>query len=281
MTLHPAFRLLASSLVLMATLAACGKSQAPAESTAAPAAAPAAQQAPAAATAAAPAADAGAQQPAATAISPADAPPPQGPAPVAGRDYVEIPNGAAFAPEAGKIEVAEVFGYTCPHCAQFEPLFEGWRRRQPSDVKITLIAAPFGGYWLPYAKAYYAAETLGLVEKTHMAMFRAIHIERSLPVQPLPSDQQLGAFYARFGADPSQFASTMASFAVDAKMKRAMQFMQRSGVDSTPTLVIAGKYRVGVNEAVTTHEEMLRVAEHLIARERAAMGGAAAGASGG
>ena len=55
----------------------------------------------------------------------------------------------------------------------------------------------------------------------------------------------------------------MASFATDAKLKRAQQWIQRAGVESTPTLVVNGKYRViGGN----SHDESLRIAEHLIAR---------------
>ena len=58
----------------------------------------------------------------------------------------------------------------------------------------------------------------------------------------------------------------MTSFAIDAKLKRAQQFLQRSGVDSTPTLVVNGKYRV----IGKTFEDSLRIADHLVAQERAA-----------
>jgi thiol:disulfide interchange protein DsbA len=204
---------------------------------------------------------------------PAEAAPLQGPAPVAGKDYVEIAGGTPLQPAPGKIEVAEVFGYTCPHCASFEPLLQAWKARQPADVNVVPVAAPFGGYWIPYAKAYYAAQALGLAEKTHQAMFNAIHVERTLPVQPLPTREQIAAFYAKHGADAAQFASTMDSFAVNAQLKRAEQFLQRSGVDATPTLVVAGKYRV-TGQGL---EDNLRIAEHLIARER--QGAAAAPAA--
>ncbi|MBW3551093.1 MAG: thiol:disulfide interchange protein DsbA/DsbL [Proteobacteria bacterium] len=204
----------------------------------------------------------------AAAVEPGPIVPPTGPAPVAGTDYVVIAGGQPFAPGSGKIEVVEVFGYTCPACARFEPLLDAWKARQPADVQVVPVAAPFGGYWEPYAKAYYAADTLGLVDETHDAMFRAIHVERSLPVQPVPSSEQLAAFYAQHGADAERFADTMSSFAVNAKMKRASQFLTRSGVDSTPTLVVNGQYRITGN----SFEEHLRIAEHLIARERAANG---------
>lgn len=188
-----------------------------------------------------------------------------GPAPVAGTDYVEIEGGQPYAPVAGKIEVVEVFGYTCPACAHFEPLVAAWKARQPADVKFVPVAAPFGGFWMPYAKAFYTAESLGLVGKTHAAMFRALHEEASLP-KSKPSVDEIAAFYAGHGADAQRFASVFSSAAIEARMEQADQFIRRSGVDHTPTLVINGKYRV----TAATPEDSLRITEHLIARERAA-----------
>src|SRR5690606_40335280 len=69
---------------------------------------------------------------------------PSGPAPVAGVDYQVIENGQPFQPVAGKIEVAEVFGYTCPHCANFDPILEAWAKRQPADVNLVLVPGAFG-----------------------------------------------------------------------------------------------------------------------------------------
>ena len=67
--------------------------------------------------------------------------------------------------------------------------------------------------------------------------------------------------------DAGDFAATMQSFGTDAKLKRAAQFIQRSGVDGTPTLIVDGKYRVtGGN----TYAEMLQITDQLIQKERAA-----------
>ncbi|AXK70834.1 thiol:disulfide interchange protein DsbA/DsbL [Lysobacter sp. TY2-98] len=184
-----------------------------------------------------------------------------------GRDYVVIKDGAPFEPEAGKIEVAEAFGYICPHCAHFEPLLEAWRAKQPADVKFVAVPAPFGGWWMPYAKAYYAAEELGLVDKTHAAVFNAIHVEHTLPGEPnIATDQQIASFYARYGADAADFAKRMESAPVTEKLKRAGSWLERAGVDGTPTLVVDGKYRV----TGASPEDTLRIAEALVARERTA-----------
>ncbi len=191
--------------------------------------------------------------------------PPSGPVPVAGKDYVEIAGGQAFAPVAGKVEVAEVFGYTCPHCAQFQPLIDGWKARQPADVNVISVPAAFGGYWVTYARAFFAAETLGVQEKSHDAMFNALHVARSLNLQSTPED--IGKFYAQYGVDAKTFASTMQSFAVETKLNRAKQFAVRSKVEGTPSLVVNGKYLVSVDER--GYEAMFNTVEHLVARERA------------
>ena len=190
--------------------------------------------------------------------------PPTGPAPVAGIDYEVIADGAPFAPTPGKIEVVEAFGYTCIHCARFEPRLRAWRAKLPADVQFTAVAAPFGGYWIPYAKAFYAAQSLGLVDRTHGAMFRALHDDGSLPISQ-PTAQEIAGFYAGHGADPQQFIDAMASDAVAAQLQRARAFLLRSGVDATPTLIVNGKYRVLGSPA-----DALRTVDYLIARERAA-----------
>jgi len=190
---------------------------------------------------------------------------PKGPAPVAGVDYVLIEGGQPYAPAKGKIEVVELFGYTCPHCARFEPMLSAWKARQPADVKLLPLAAPMGEQWIPYARAYFAAQSMGLAGKTHAAMFRALHVDGTLP-SSRPTPEEIAGFYARYGANTQRFVAAMASPAVDAQLKQAREFMIRSGVEGTPTIVVNGRYRViGSN-----HEDMLRITDHLVARERAA-----------
>ena len=258
-------------LLLLPVLSACnaGNDAAVAPAVEAPAPATTAQTtAPAAATAeAAPSASA------ATAAPDVPPSPPSGPAPVAGSDYTVIDNGQPYAPLNGQVEVVEVFGYTCGGCAQFEPVVAAWKARQPADVRFTPVPAAFGGYWVPYARAYFAAEILGLQEKTHQAMFNAVHVQRSLPVQGV-TPEQFGQFYAQHGGDAKAFVDTYNSFGIEARLNRAKQFVMRSDVQSTPTLVVNGKYSVQVSQD-GGYEKMLNTVDHLVAQERArAPGGA-------
>ena len=190
--------------------------------------------------------------------------------PQAGRDYVEIPGGQAWAARPGRIEVAELFGYTCPHCAHFEPLLAQWKQRQGKDVDLALVPAVYGGAWDVWARAFFAASDLGLLPRSHEAVFAAIHRDGRLPRNP--SAQELGTFFSSYGVDGDRFRAAMADPKVDARMDRAREFAIASGAEGTPTLVVNGRYRV----TAASLEDALRVTDWLVARERGRAGAKAA-----
>ena len=216
-----------------------------------------------------------AQEGATPAPEPTPAPPPaaptalQGPAPVEGEDYITIAGGVPFSPVDGKVEVVEVFGYVCPACFRFQPSLASWKSRLPADVNFIYVPAMFGGTWDDYARAFYTAQTLGVLEKTHEPVYRAIHIDGKLKGERgRDSVEDIAGFYATQGVDANQFTATMKSFGVNAQTARAKQFAQRSKISGTPSLIVAGKYLVKGK----TYDDMLRIADHLVARERAAQG---------
>ena len=248
-------------LVLIPLLAACNAQS----DTSAAATAPVVAEPAAAPVEATPEGSTPADASAATGTAPVVAGAPTGPAPVAGTDYVELANGQPYAPLNGQVEVVEVFGYTCPHCAQFEPLITAWKRKQPADVRVTPVPAAFGGYWETYARAFFAAETLGVLEKSHEQMFNAIHVARQLGLDATP--EQIGKFYEQYGVDAKTFANTMRSFGVETKLNRAKQFATRSQIEGTPSIGVNGKYLVNVDQR--GYEHMLNTVEHLAAQARA------------
>jgi len=182
---------------------------------------------------------------------------------VEGTDYVLIDNGQPYAPLAGKIEVVEVFGYWCPHCAEFQPQLSAWKRTLPADVRFTYVPAVFTA-GDNFARAYFAAEHYGILARTHDAMFPAIHVEGLLPLNA--SVPELAAYYATQGLDPAKAQAYMDSPEVEAKLEHARQFALHSGVEGTPTLIINGRYRI----TAATHADGLRIAGQLIDQLRAA-----------
>ncbi len=180
-----------------------------------------------------------------------------------GSEYVKLPAPYQRYSAAGKVEVVEVFSYGCIHCAHFAPLAEKLRKELPPGVEFKLLPAPFSAEWLPFARAYYAARQLGVVDRTHLQLFTAKFDQH----YPINSMNELADFYAREGVDRAKFMSIATSPEVTAKMKSDLALIQKWQVDGTPTLVVDGKYRVA---AVHTQEEMAAVALWLAKRELSA-----------
>ena len=170
-----------------------------------------------------------------------------------------------YAPQAGKIEVVEVFGYTCGHCARFETTLHPWTQRLPADVVFTPVPAAFGGFWDPWARAYFAAHQLGVSRASHQAVFDAIHVKRSLPASGI-TPAALGNFYQAYGVTPATFEAALRGDKTQQEMTRARQYAMDAQVAGTPTLIVNGKYKVLGN----SFEQMLSNADALIARERQA-----------
>lgn len=188
-----------------------------------------------------------------------------------GVHYQTIENAPAARP--GQVEVVEAFSYMCTHCATFEPYVQSWEKRQPEAVKFVRYPVVFGrGTWELYARAYNTADVMGVADKAHAALMDKIWKER----QVLKSMEELADFYASFGVNPDEFVATSKSFAVDAKMRREQQFLMNSGVNSTPNIVVNGKYLVQGNAAVANYDQLLAVVDFLVAEELAKAGPASA-----
>ncbi|HEY4529541.1 MAG TPA: thiol:disulfide interchange protein DsbA/DsbL [Luteimonas sp.] len=185
---------------------------------------------------------------------------------VEGRDYVTIPDGRPLAAEPGKVEVVEVFAYWCHVCNDFEPHVAKWKRTLPADVAFRYLP---GAFTLndAAARAYFAAESLGALAKTHEPTFRAIHVEQSLPARGASLDEY-ATLYAGLGLDRAQVLAAMRSPATDARMEQARNFIGAAGVEGTPTVIVNGRYRV----IGRSFGDLLRITDLLVARERAAAG---------
>lgn len=191
----------------------------------------------------------------------------QSQAPVAGKDYIEIPNSTGpLEPADGKVVVEEMFNYICPACNAFEPMFSAWTENLPSYVKLDHIPAAFREDFIQYARAYYAAQIFNVAEQSHLAVYNAIHRTHTLPAEgDKPDLERIAQFYTDYGVDAKEFLAAMQSFGVEVKIRRATEHMQKSRVPSTPSIVINGRYLVRGN----SYQDMLRIASYLIEKEHA------------
>lgn len=183
---------------------------------------------------------------------------------VEGRDYVAIDNGAPHATARGRIEVAEVFSYRCPHCARFAPLLEAWKRRQARDVQLVYVPLANGRDDM-LARGFLVASDLKALDSTHAAVFKALHEDHTLPGNP--SAVEMADFYAGLGLRRGAVLQALNADALVQRLMAARQFALHSGIEGTPTLIVNGRYRV---LGQPRFEDTLRVADALVARERAA-----------
>lgn len=156
-----------------------------------------------------------------------------------GKDYLRL---SVPVPPAvpDKAEVVEFFSYTCPHCRDLEPTVREWLKRKPDNVVFVQIAVAFGANWEPSARAYYAAQALGVLDKVHQPLFEAIHREK----RKLNTEDELAAFFAEQGVDQDAFRKAYKSFQTETQLRRGNQMAQRYGVRGVPTVIVNGLYDV-------------------------------------
>jgi protein dithiol oxidoreductase (disulfide-forming) len=163
----------------------------------------------------------------------------------------------------GKIEVVEFFWYECPHCYALEPALEAWVKTLPSDVEFRRVPATFNDRLNISARVFYALEAMGLLDKLHRPLLDAIHKDRLR----ITDEAQLSAWLQGKGVDVAKFSSTLKSFAVEGRLKRATILVQGSKIDGVPALMVNGQYVIGAGGG-GSEERMLAIASSMIDRSR-------------
>ena len=182
-----------------------------------------------------------------------------------GTHYQTLTPAQSTSSGADKIEVAEVFMYSCPACFSFEPFVEQWLSTKADDVSFVRIPAAWNPLARTHAQAFYTAEALGKLEEMNEAFFTEIHVNRNL----LDNQSSLRTFFGRFGVDAQTFDSTFESFAVHTKLRRSDDLIRRYRVQATPTVVVNGKY-VTSGTMAGSYETWFDIIDDLTAVERAA-----------
>lgn len=164
-----------------------------------------------------------------------------------------------------RVEVAEVFWYGCPHCYRFKPLAEAWEAQAPDYVDYVRIPAALNRSWEPHARAFYALEALGAVDKLHDALFDALAGER----RALNDGESLAKFVGGYGVDPEAFLKAYNSFGVNARLQQAQAKIRGARITGTPSMLVNGRYVVTASMAGSA-AAVLKVVDYLIEKEHSA-----------
>ena len=190
---------------------------------------------------------------------------------VAGEHY-DVISPAIRGTQTDKIEVTEFFWYGCGHCYNFEPQVVQWKKTLADDVIVKGSPAMWNALMEVHAKAFYAAEVLGVLDKVHMPLFQAINVDR----KRLSDEDELADLFAANGVSREDFSKAFNSFGVGSQVRQANARARAAKITGTPEMMVAGKYRITTRKA-GGQANMLKIADFLIAQERAA--GATASAS--
>jgi protein dithiol oxidoreductase (disulfide-forming) len=197
---------------------------------------------------------------------------------VAGKHYSVIPQAQRTNVAPGKVEVMEVFSYGCPACNTFRPAMKKLKASLPANAQLVYLPASWNAAenWPLFQRAFLTAQTLGVADKAHDAMFEAIWTTGELAISDpntrrlktkLPSIDDVARFYQRVtGVKAADFVTASKSFGVDLKVRQADGQIVAMQVSGTPTLVVNGKYRVN-NENLTSTDEIIELVKFLVAKE--------------
>lgn len=142
-----------------------------------------------------------------------------------------------------KVEVVEAFSYACPHCNQVAPIVEDVKKSLPANAEFVYLPVQFASdAWKTFARAFYTAQALGVADKGHADLFRAIYVDKKISGSA-PTLESLAAFYANYGVTSADFLATSKSFAIETRLKRNDALVKAYAIDGTPAFIINGKYR--------------------------------------
>lgn len=195
-----------------------------------------------------------------------------------GRHYVQVPTPQTSGTvPAGRIEVIEVFSYACGGCFQAQALVKELEAGLPADAAMGYVHAGFSTGWPLYQQGHLTAQQLGIADRHHARLFTAIwetaefpHFDRATgqPRRPAPQMRDLARFHAAAGGvSEADFLKAAASPEVKAAVAHSDALIRGWQVGSTPTFVVAGRYRIQ-NDAIGSTAELKALVTYLVGLER-------------
>ena len=195
-----------------------------------------------------------------------------------GEQYFLVQPAQPTSVAAGKVELVEVFSYACPACNLFYPIIDKLKASLPKNVQWRFLPASWHAEedWKVFQRAYFAAESLGIAERTHAKVFDAIWKTGELAIMdtatnrikdPLPSLADVAQYYERVAKlKPGEFLQAAHSFSVDAQMREADGQIRAYQVDETPSVIVNGKYRLTPRTA-GGNEQFMALVQWLVKQE--------------
>jgi len=175
-----------------------------------------------------------------------------------GREFRRLEPPPASAASAG-IEVIEFFYYGCPVCYETQPALTRWLAAAPTDVAIRRVPALSSEKWEPYAKLFYALESLGQIARLHWPIYDSIHFWDV----KLEEEQAVADWAERNGIERQKFLDAYNSADVAKKVTQARELLKSYDVRGVPTFIVDGRFLTSARLAGGT-KEAIEVVDYLV-----------------
>jgi len=181
---------------------------------------------------------------------------------IAGEHYIVL-DQPVLTRDSNKVEVIEMFSYGCPHCYEFDSQFRAWGGKQSKEVDLWTFPAVWNESMKVYAKTFYTAKKLNILNKIHTPLFNAVVVKQ----KKLSTEKELADFFANYGVDKKQFSEIFNSEKITQQAKQAQSWVRSYKPVGVPEIIVNGKYRIDRMRAGSM-KEMLAVADFLVNKER-------------
>lgn len=174
----------------------------------------------------------------------------------------------------GKIEVAELFWYACPHCYQLEPTVDKYKAQKPENVEFVPVPATLAPNWRNHAMLYYVGQMLDPEGKKelHKRIFSAIHGKPRRAGVAKGDNGAIKRFLQSLGYKQEDIDRAYNSMLLKTKMNYADRYAADLGarttngrrvVDSVPTIIVNGKYVTSPSRLEGGSQELIDVINYL------------------
>ncbi len=177
-----------------------------------------------------------------------------------GKQYAVItPPVSTQAPD-GKVEVAEIFWYGCPHCYNLEPTIAEYLKQKPENIYFNRIPATLSPKWAFHARLYYIGRMLDPdgSKNVHTKIFEAFHKQR----RRIDNDDAIRRYFESIGFKLDDINNAMKSMELNSMIAYATDISNKSKLDSVPTIIVNGKYLTGPS-MMTGSDKLIDVINYL------------------
>jgi thiol:disulfide interchange protein DsbA len=132
---------------------------------------------------------------------------------------------------------------------------KAWLAHKPPEIRFRRSPVPFLQNFRIFQPAYFALESMGIVDAMQKKIFDAFHVER----QRLDKPEDIAALVAKNGGDARKFMAAFGAFGTNVKVSQANQLFQDSGANGVPTLMVQGRF---LTSPTIVHADSIPAAEH-------------------